>query len=170
MDLMPTVADLLGISSEVRFDGESLLSVLRGAKPATERLVFLEYPNATTPNTSHPDVYAVRGDGYKMVKALDEETGSVIGESCFDLSSDPHEQRKIPYDPRDEFHRAMALRLDGMIEEVRRYRLPFEITEYEMPLDQRADHIAARRDSRGRRVKELTPEQIESLRRLGYVE
>ena len=135
-----------------------------------QRAVFVEFPNVATPHDTHPDYYALRMAAHKLLKVLDPNTGKLVGRAYFDIASDPLEQKPIPFDAADEIHRKLQSRLDALIAEARAYTLPFVVTEYEMPLEQRADFVANRKDTRPRHVKTLTAEQIERLRSLGYVE
>lgn len=171
MDLMPTVAALLEISHDRSFDGENLLPVLTGAGEIDpQRAIFVEFPNVATPHETHADYYAVRMASHKLLKVLDPNAGQLVGRAYFDIACDPLEQKPVPFDAADEIHRQLQARLDALIAEARTFTLPFVVTEYEMPLEQRADFVANRKDTRPRHVKTLTAEQIERLRSLGYVE
>jgi len=166
MDLMPTVAAYLGLEVDGQLDGRSLLPVLRGTAPP-ERSVFIEFPDVATPTSSHRNIWAVRSATRKLVRLEDQHTGEVVAEGIFDLVNDPLEQRQMPYDGDDPGHRALAAHLDAMVKKVKSFKLPFPVTEYEMPMLERPEFVEKRNANRIK--KELTPEQVEKLKALGYV-
>ena|GEM_PF-6116117 len=72
-------------------------------------------------------------------------------------------------DGRLPIHRGLANRLEAMIAQVRGYKLPFVLTEYEMPMRERPGFVEQHRQDDCRIVKTLAEDQIERLRALGYV-
>lgn len=170
MDLLPTVAALLDIEHAGMLDGRSLLGVLKGAAPAADRALLLEFPAVASPWQSHPDFYAIRTASQKLIEQYDVKTHQPLGRFFFDLAQDRLEQHPINVDPWNETHRKLATQLAQLVAEVRRTELAFVVTEYDMPLDNRAGFVASRKKMGGPHVRALTPEQIDRLRSLGYID
>jgi arylsulfatase A-like enzyme len=168
MDLLPTVAAYLGLEIDGELDGESLLPAVRG-DGLTDRMLFVEFPDVATPFTSHANIYAVRSATHKLIRVEDQRTGALMSQGVFDIVGDPLEQQQIAYDADDPVHRELSNHLDAMVDEARSFEPPFPITEYEMPLGERPAFFETRAADPTRVRKELTPDQVEKLRALGYV-
>ena len=169
MDLMPTILDYLDISFKDRIDGESLLPFLDGKK-VSDRIMFHEYPNHCIP-VSNPDTYAVRTATHKFIRVSDPKSGKVTGQAVFDIITDPMEQRPIRYDESVKMHRRLSKEMDAMLKQVAKYEIPFELTYYEVPLGKRTDFVEKRKEKGPKRIrKQLSDEQIEKLRSLGYIQ
>ena len=166
LDLVPTVFDFLGISAKASLDGRSLRPILEGA-PDPERTLLLEFPAAATPGATHPDVWALRTATHKLVRVTGP-LGAIRQQVVYDLRVDPLEQQARSLDPDDPVHRRLAEELDRKLAQVEEFELPFPVTEYMMPFEDREAFVEGR--ARGRVMKELTPDQAERLRALGYVE
>lgn len=174
MDLAPTVLNYLGIESDVRMDGLSLLPVLRGHQE-TDRVVLLECPLKSYSfiprgGDSYPDLYAIRSDTYKLVRSIQRGTSNVLQQVVFDISADPIEKSPLSYDDRSAIHHKLAGKMDEMLQQVRTYKLPFPVTFFRMPESERPDFIEKRKKSSQENIKYLSEQQIERLRSLGYVE
>jgi arylsulfatase A-like enzyme len=176
MDMMPTILDYLGIESDSKMDGQSLLPILTGAKNS-DRGIFLEFPDHSYPAKSplvpssyrDHDVYAVRSSTHKLIRVLQRSTGKVV-QKVFEIGTDPMEKKPLSYDDQLPLHRKLAKQMDSMLEQVRKYQLPFTLTYYKMPLLERPDFIKQRGSGPKKIIKQLSPEQVEALRSLGYVE
>jgi arylsulfatase A-like enzyme len=168
MDLMPTLLEYLHITPAGQFDGRSLLPLMEG-ETGDNRTVFLEFPNVATPQASYPDEYAVRTQTHKLIRVYDPTNGRLEMQAVFDVATDPNEQKPIPFDATDLTHRRLAERFDSILAELHTYKLPFTLTVYEMPNDQRSEFVHSRPASK-RLVKPLTEDQIDKLRSLGYVD
>jgi len=174
MDLAPTVLDYLGIESDVRMDGLSLLPVLKGHQK-TERVVLLECPLKSysfIPGGAegYPDIYAIHSGTHKLVRVLKRGTSNVLQQVVFDISADPLEKSPFRYDDRFPLYRELAGQMDAMLEQVRTYKLSFPVTRYLMPESKRPGFIEKRKKSSQENIKYLSEQQIERLRSLGYVE
>ena len=140
------------------------------AKKVSDRIMFHEYPNHCIP-VSNPDVYAVRTATHKLIRVLDPKSGKVIGQAVFDIIADPLEQRPIRYDESVKMHRRLSKEMDAMLKQVAKYEIPFELTYYEVPLGKRTDFVEKRKEKGPKRIrKQLSDEQIEKLRSLGYIQ
>lgn len=99
LDLVPTMADVVGIEHDPAWRGQSLLPVATGQRAAdADRTVFSEYHAHGTSR----GMFMLRSGDYKYVYYPDDP------DQLFDLSSDPRELENLADDPaheqvRDEF-------------------------------------------------------------------
>jgi len=136
-----------------------------------ERTLLLEYPNAASPSRTHPDHYAVRTVTHELIQIRDENSGGLLAQAFYDLEADPVQQRPLSLPEGDmEAHRRLQEEMDSIMAEVRSFRLPFVVTQYEMPIDDREAFIRKRADGQEQIVKPLSEEQMEKLRSLGYAD
>jgi arylsulfatase A-like enzyme len=165
MDLTPTILDLVDAPARAAGDGASLLPVLRGAPPGP-RYLLLEFPSEEAPKREEPDVYSVRSDDAKLTRARDPRTKRTLQQVVTNLDADPLETAVASYDPRLPQHARLAAELDRLLAELDSYELPFRVTVYKMPFEERTAFV-----DEHRRVNErtLSPEQVERLRSLGYL-
>jgi arylsulfatase A-like enzyme/Tfp pilus assembly protein PilF len=86
IDLVPTVLDLLGSSSELKSDGESVAALLRGGK---RDLTPSSYAESYYPRFHYgwSEVRAIRADGWKAIDAPRRE--------LYNLRTDPGETRNL---------------------------------------------------------------------------
>jgi arylsulfatase A-like enzyme len=170
MDIMPTIFDYLDISFKGKMDGESLLPILNGAE-ASDRMIFLEFPEVSIPSQRHPASFAVRNATHKLIRVFQPDTRQLIGQVLFDITTDPLEKRPIRYDDEIELHRNLSKQMNAMLKKVQKYEIPFTLTSYEVPLAKRTKYVEQRRQKGPKRIiKPLSDEQIEKLRSLGYVQ
>jgi len=174
MDFMPTILDYLKIPFRKQVDGQSLLPILRG-EGESERVLLEEFPDHSysvrpDPKIHHPDIYAVRSTTHKLIRTLQWGTGKILRQAVFDITTDPMEQRPIRFDKRLKRHRELAEQMDAILKQVREYELPFTMTSYTIPNSRRTNFIEQRKKNPKKIIKQLTEEQIERLRSLGYVE
>lgn len=158
MDLVPTVLDLLDIRTDRELDGTSLLPLIRGedASAADERALFLEGFG----DEFRPRYYAWRTKSHKFIREVRPHDGSLVSEQFFDVGADPLEQHPLADSPLSA---SASAALSRKIKESEAHTLEFEVTEYVLP-GQRIP-----RSARGKGLKQLSNEQIEKLRSLGYV-
>ena len=168
MDLTPTVLDHLGLSTDVDFDGRSLLPLMAG-KDDDDRAMLLECPTTATLWYDPPldDLYAIRTRTHKLIRLFDHKTGKRLQQGVFHVAADRLEQHHIRFDPADPLHRRLSDRLEAILEESRSYKLPFTLTVYEYK-SRKSPTTQAEKD--GILRKALTPEQVERLRSLGYTQ
>jgi len=169
MDLMPTILDYLDISFKGKLDGQSLLPVLNGTADS-DRTVFLEFPEDSIPSQRIPASFAVRSATHKLIRVFQADTRRLMGQMLFDITADPLEQRPIRYDENVKLHRRLSKEMDTMLKKVAEYEIPFPLTFYDVPLDKRTEFVEKRKEKGPKRIKkQLSDEQIEKLRSLGYV-
>ena len=171
LDLAPTVLDYLKIKADVQFDGQSLLPAMAGARD-WDRTLWIEYPTSMDiPNPpSSPDVFAVRTATHKLIRLFDQKTGKLAGEAVFDVIADPLEQHPIRVSAEAALHRTLAARFGEMFSRARSYVLPFQVTIYTIPIKEFRNFQKRRHEEGGPVYKQLSPEQAERLRGLGYVQ
>ena len=170
MDLMPTILNYLDISFKDKIDGQSLLPILNGAE-VSDRMIFLEFPEASIPSQRIPVSFAVRSATHKLIRVFQPDTRQPMGQVVFDITADPLEQRAIRYDDGIELHRKLSKQMDAMLKRVQKYEIPFTLTSYEVPLAKRTEYVQQRKKKGPKRIiKPLSDEQIERLRSLGYVD
>ncbi|MDQ3350108.1 MAG: sulfatase-like hydrolase/transferase, partial [Acidobacteriota bacterium] len=101
-DLLPTIADLVGIEPSVGLDGRSLLPSIRGEAPGNEAIYFEALDAHLTRNWA--PLTGIVSDGWKYIDLPIPE--------LFDLSRDPGEQSNRAADEPDRTT-ALARRLEG---------------------------------------------------------
>ena len=103
-DVMPTVLDLLGVSSPA-MDGVSLVNLLRGGQRRLDRPAYAEslYPE----RLGWSPLWALRDGRFKFIDAPRPE--------LYDLEDDPFEERNL-YDAQRAVAAAMAGRLAAIIQ------------------------------------------------------
>lgn len=94
IDFAPTVLELAGLKPLPAMQGQSLLPLLEGKKPAWRTEWFYEH---TYTNGWIPQTEGVRTERWKYTRYLDT---TPLFEELFDLSSDPQETNNLARDPR----------------------------------------------------------------------
>jgi choline-sulfatase len=107
LDLVPTMADAVGVPQDPTWRGRSLLDVAGGGDPDTERAVFSEYHA----HGVSCGMFMLRRGRYKYVYYPDNP------DQLFDTESDPEELTNLASDPeyadvRAEFERRLRDHLD----------------------------------------------------------
>jgi len=111
-DLVPTLLELEGISTDSALDGKSLKPLLSGVSAEVHRYLFAE-------NSVLEPQYSVRDSRYKVIETL--RTGAI---ECFDTQRDPGENRDICDDIPEqaaELKRALDDHIQGMIAKAKSY-------------------------------------------------
>ena len=98
VDVMPTVLELLGVSSVPEIDGVSLLPLLHGERMELEAYAESLYPL----RSGQPPVRSLRSGRYKLIASGEQE--------LYDLREDPYERRNLR-DERRVLLQAMTRRL-----------------------------------------------------------
>ena len=97
LDVVPTMADVLGIETDSGWRGRSLLPLLTGGRdPDPDRTVFSEYHAHGTSR----GMFMLRRGRHKYVYYPDEP------DQLFDIEADPNELRNLATDPEYETLRA----------------------------------------------------------------
>jgi len=170
MDLPPTLLAYLGMSCDVKFDGRSLLPLMRGAGD-DGRALLMEFPAFLRMRGIKPGVYGLRSATHKLIRLANETTGQTVRQVVFDLTTDRAEQAPIAFDPKLPVHRDLSGRLDPLLDHVRTYEPPFKPVVYERPsLAGRHPFLERKRKAGKIILKAMPKEQIERLRALGYLE
>jgi len=168
MDLPPTLLAYLGISCDVKFDGRSLLPLMRGAGD-DGRALLMEFPAFLRMRGIKPGVYGLRSATHKLIRLANDTTGQTVTQFVFDMTTDRTEQLPIPFDPKRPGHPALSRKLDSLLDHVRKYERPFKAVLYQLPSQVRHPLVEQKRKEGKIAVKVLPAEQIERLRALGYV-
>ncbi|MGB2967405.1 MAG: hypothetical protein WBD14_08345, partial [Phycisphaerae bacterium] len=108
---------------------------------------------------------------HKLIRVLQPDNRSLIGQAVFDITTDPLEQRPIRYDQSIELHHKLSKQVDDMLKAVAEHEIPFALTSYDVPLGKRTEFVEKRKEKGPRIIrKQLSDEQIEKLRSLGYIQ
>ena len=140
IDVAPTILDLLDLSPPPSFEGRSLLPLVAGDDVG-------DWPDAAFAQTQRFNVkWSLRTDRYKLIYTLDTGTNRFgvpvdDGFEMYDLQEDPGEQRDV-YDEQRSVAPELVARLEA-----------FARSKRELTAQQ----------------PELSEEQLERLRSLGYV-
>jgi len=87
VELMPTLADLMGIDSDSNWRGQSLGAVVRGEASVEDKPLFAQ----ATSNKAWPNpLQAVISDGYKLIRGAGDDHVWL-----YSLTDDPHETRDL---------------------------------------------------------------------------
>ena len=89
VDIFPTIADIVGIKTDFKIDGISLLPLINGEN-VEELPAYIESPPTVTGNLKK--VVGVRTSKYKFIKSLD---GTKKIFELYDLKNDPLEENNI---------------------------------------------------------------------------
>jgi arylsulfatase A-like enzyme len=123
IDIVPTIAEVLGAPVFPEFQGTSLLPLVRDPAQATSREDF-----ARASNPAYPFRFALRTPTHKLVETLDP-----AGEALFDLRADPHERTNLATAPD-----ARAV-LDDLRGRLATYRKPLWESAFQVRAVGRAD-------------------------------
>lgn len=147
LDLMPSLKELLGVKYRDNTQGESWLPLLLG-KSNQDRVLYFDRMNMKLEPGKIRKDKAIIMDGYKLI--LNFRRNKRIF-SLFDLANDPHESENI-YNQRKE----MA---DIMYQEI------LERSQ----MNEKSREIARKQTAAEIDFKEMSEENIEKLRALGYI-
>ncbi|MFO0981851.1 MAG: sulfatase [Planctomycetota bacterium] len=147
VDLAPTLLDLLGLPPERRMLGAPLAALAR-APAAADSVVFAEVDcqNQAQRSMLRSRAYKLiaNGDPHKQLDCFRDRYAD--GDELFDLGADPTEQHNLATQ-RPDLLRVMRARLDGQREALRAVR----------------DQLS------GDTTRDMAPETIEMLKKLGYL-
>jgi len=131
IDSAPTIMDWLGLEVPDRFQGRSILPLLRGKAYEPREQIHYEFDYrqaAMARGAANPDehlLWVIRNKRYKLVQFADPEMPPIL----FDLEEDPEELRNIAAQPESQ---GIVLELS---QRMLRWRMHSE--------DQRAEHWAS---------------------------
>lgn len=130
LDFAPTLLELAGIPAptlpEERFDGVSLVPLLKGEQPKDWRdLVYYRYWEHNSKEHPVPGCYGIRTARYKLIYYHGQPLGMKGANpqptapewELFDLEQDPEEKRSVHLDPA---YAAIFKQLQARLEEERR--------------------------------------------------
>ncbi|MET0552483.1 MAG: sulfatase [Vicinamibacteria bacterium] len=148
VDVMPTLLELSGIALPRAMQGRSLQPLLApGGRPWEPRPAFAEkQPNGAQDDRGATETYAVTDSRFKLIRNVVREDGKPEFE-LYDVQADPFDQRDLAASNPGEVARLTKV-LDAW---------------------QRAAR-AARLKPDGEAAKDMSAEQLEHLRSLGYVQ
>jgi arylsulfatase A-like enzyme len=108
VDLAPTLVDLLGVRSDVAFNGRSLMPLLRGEEWTPEPVLAFS-------SGQPPSVAVIVEEGGERSKLIDKlESGTV---QLFDLVADPRELRNLADErPQDVSRLRCLLQVEGALD------------------------------------------------------
>jgi len=97
IDLAPTALDLAGVKSKVKFDGRSLVPLLRGDAPKDWRTSFLVEYNTDTvfPRVFKMGYQTIRTEKWKLIRYKDLEGMDEL----YNLVADPYELNNVIAEP-----------------------------------------------------------------------
>lgn len=104
LDLLPTLAELMGVDSYSHWDGESYLSSLKGEQSGRDALVLSQMAHVCQRSSRFDDYIYIRTyhDGFHLFE----------DEMLFDLANDPHEQNNIASEHPDLCAKGAKIILD----------------------------------------------------------
>jgi arylsulfatase A-like enzyme len=151
VDVVPTVLDLLGIESNLKLDGESLVPVFRGSQPKSP-FRFIEK------HSEGGDTVALRISNAKLI--LNRFRSNAVYE-YYDLSKDSDEKNNL-IEADMSAPPSLIDVLDAHGRAAANYQLPFSVHEIIVPSRKSyvRDHI----------LHELADDDAEKLRALGYLD
>ena len=116
-DFYPTLLEMLGMKSEQRFDGVSIVPALRG-RPLERDAIFTFFPHSTkVPDTLPPSTAIYQGD-WKLFRLFNTGEAGEHTYRLFNLAEDIGEQQDLaPQHP--ERITAMRERLDAFLEDTK---------------------------------------------------
>lgn len=123
IDIGPTILAAAGLKTPDRMDGQSFLQLAAGnVKPSEwrENILYEYYWEYNFPHT--PTTFALRTQRYKFI----QYHGVWDLDELYDLQTDPHEERNLIFDPKQQQRiRNMRADLHQILEEANANRVPF---------------------------------------------
>jgi arylsulfatase A-like enzyme len=150
VDIVPTALDALGIDTQMKFDGESLIvSMMRGGQENRVRLI-----EKSRAEPSKNAEFAAVNSKYKLIVSESKR-------ELYDLTSDPLETRNLL--DQTNVPGDLSAAIDDYRVQYLSYRPPFAVPVFPTEI---------RRHPEKRHVKneKLTDEEKEKLKALGYVD
>jgi arylsulfatase A-like enzyme len=164
VDMLPTVADFLELGRPVKWDGRSLKGAVLGQVPRRTRVVF---SSRVVPG--QPARWGVhRADGSLLVEGCPGKIDNRRDEcsvAYFNSRLDPSQVRPIRHGPRVE---QLQRKVTWFRKKASSYELPFEVERRYRPSQKGfvKDFVARHNEAR----QGPTPDQLDGLRSLGYLE
>ncbi len=164
VDIVPTVADFLGLGRPVKWDGRSLKTGLLGEPPRRTRVVF---SSRVVPG--QPQRWGVhRSDGSLLVVGCPgkiDHRRDDCSVSYFNARLDPSQVRPIRHGPRVE---QLRKKIAWFRRKATGYELPFEVERRYRPSQKGFVKEYVARHNEAKQVPSL--DQLDGLRSLGYLE
>src|SRR5690606_33005421 len=117
IDFAPTFVEIAGGTPPARYEGRSLVSLLRGETPADWRTsVLIEYFSDTVFPRMHKMAYkAARTENWKYVRYSEQDEADEL----YNLQNDPYELNNLIEDPASREHLAkMQSELERLLVQV----------------------------------------------------
>lgn len=109
MDITPTVLDILGIKTNITFDGKSLLPIIKGE---VDRI----YDEVISTECTWRAGISIRTGDWKLIKTIDQGLYSTPPKELFNLKEDPEEKVNL-YNEKKEIRDELELRLTRWLDE-----------------------------------------------------
>lgn len=140
VDVLPTIADMVGGSPRPEWQGESFFPVLQGGPGRNIRFSFAE--------AGHIQHESVHGRRWKLVRkyTAPKETGVAFVDALYDLENDPRETKDVSEKHPQEFERLKKL-LEALLDSNRRMKKDYKALE-----------------------ADIDPELMKQLEELGYAD
>jgi len=117
IDLPATILDLAGVPIPAKYQGRSLLPILKGKTPEDWRTDFFCEHHMNNPRI--PKWYGVRGSRYTYARYYEQKP---VFEFLFDLQTDPDQFHNLATDP--EYHQVLENMRARCDEYIRKYTRP----------------------------------------------
>jgi len=116
IDYFPTILDMLGLDApaDLKFDGDSFVSVLKGETPNGDRPIFCHFPHYT-PATGNLPCTSVRQGKWKLIRFYADGPDQKNRHELYDLSVDIGEANDLSADNPELVAQLDAL-IDGHLE------------------------------------------------------
>jgi len=112
IDFYPTILDMLGLAPKqgLKFDGTSIVPVLRGAATLPREAIFCHFPHATPATGQLPAVYVRKGE-WKLIRFFHDGPNFAHRYELYNLKTDVSETTNLADDMPDR-----VKELDALIE------------------------------------------------------
>jgi len=161
LDISPTILTLAGLKVPELFEGRSLFQKGLGQASSTGNPIFVE--SLGLPYHDERSV-AIRGKFPKLCYFVNKSNGEITHREFFQLEEDTDELYDL-WGNADAPYNELSGSLDSWLDKRRSYRLPFVVKRFH-PSDSK-EFIRSRNREGG---KDLDQNEMDALRKLGYVE
>lgn len=146
IDLFPTILAAAGATPPkgVKIDGVSLLPLIEGTVPSTDRNLFIQWHRGDVPEPYH--AFTAIGPRYKLLQAGNPKNAKV-GMELFDIPNDPYEQNNLAAKLPEEVTK-LKTAYDAWFADVKQTR-NFEMPRIVVGADQEPTSVLTRQDWRG---------------------
>lgn len=95
IDIFPTITDILRIQKTPKFDGKSILEVLKGSEDAFQNQYFCHYPTITRLEGGKTPATVLRIDNYKLIRWYYKNQDKTHHYELYDLIKDISESNNL---------------------------------------------------------------------------